>query len=634
MAGNKKDVRKELTERVIEMLENNEAPPWRRRWDKVMVRPFNPYSGTRFTGGNVLNLLLSQSVKGSIDPRWMTFDQINKAGFKLTKGSKATPVEYWGFINKSRDNVKGLDAPNLKHSEDDEEDEKIFFAKYYSEFNGEDIEGLPELYYERPDFEPHELLERLIKATGVNYQHRTVTATDVGFKTDAAFYSFDADVLVMPPKGAFASDDAYYKTFLHELCHWSGHADRLARREHGVQVQPDSSEYAMEELRAEMGACILSSMFGLKADLDSHAAYTTHYLNLMKDEKGGKHVLFKAAKAAEEIIDYLLEFDPELRQMLEGEIIEANYLFNANENKLEADAAPKPLDIPDFAPKAHEEALPEANSAPEVISAEQAWDRFCQTSHSRCMDAALNDKYFNQIKIREEGMFKAHLDTLDQVTTAEIDNYATRIVQGWERSSEIHGYWNAFCKQMREMWDTDEPKLGADANSGRKAFLDAVLTHRSNFARVAEIVKRDEDFQRHQQEINSLLTRSFMSDQKPVLNVAAYTAVVEGCLPPELLQLWKSISEHDQTISPLSTATELPASRYEVDDAQDDIPYVSSAVPSVGEVVDELNGALPVFDEVKPIQEQRLDVDLDRDDDAIRPLGNALELTSESSQSF
>ncbi|MEA9392177.1 zincin-like metallopeptidase domain-containing protein [Acerihabitans sp. TG2] len=630
MAGNKKDIRKELTDRVIEILENGETPPWRQKWDNVMVRPFNPYSGTRFKGGNVLNLLLEQSIKSSIDPRWMTFGQIKKSGLRLNKGSSAAYVEYWSFYNKNKEKTQGLDEPQNKSSDADDEDEKIMFSRFYAEFNGADIEGLPELYYERPDFEPHEMIERLIAASGVSYQHRTVTALAEDFKTDAAFYNHVNDMLVMPPKGAFESADAYYATFLHELCHWTGHADRLRRREPGETRSHDSVEYATEELRAEIGSCILTSMFGLKADVESHAAYTTHYLNLMRAENGGKHVLFKAAKDAEAIIDYLFEFDPELREILEGNIIEANNLHNGQvKEQIQSDGV-KPIDIPDFTTQPEPLSLVEISAA--VLTSVDAWQRFCEISHSKCMDANLSDKYVTQIKEREKDMFEAHLKTLDNITEKEVDSYASKVVQGWERASEIHGYWGDFCKQMRTLWDADESIIGDGAGEGREAFLHGVLAYRKDFAQVAEVVKRSTDLSHHQDVIGKLMRSAFMSEGEPVVSIDSYRCAVMGHVPPQLLTEWQ---KRHYPAEEKPEVTEMPPSvpsgnRYDLDDENDDVPYVKEPESDI----DELNGALPVFDEppASPVQGRSQNQEVD--EEVLRPLGNALDLTVDSSPSI
>ena len=76
----REDFRQRLTNALIESIEENDGLPWERGWDNMATRPFNPGTGIKYKGGNVLNLLLEQIKRGSDDPRWMTLKQANHAG--------------------------------------------------------------------------------------------------------------------------------------------------------------------------------------------------------------------------------------------------------------------------------------------------------------------------------------------------------------------------------------------------------------------------------------------------------------------------------------------------------------------------------------------------------------------------
>jgi antirestriction protein ArdC len=626
----KKDIRQELTDRIIEILENGEELPWKKDWKNVAVRPFNPYSGTRFKGGNVLTLLLAQSAKNSVDPRWMTFDQIKKSGFHLKPGS-ATFVEYWNFINKNKTDSKGIDD-NDKDSTDRDDDERIMFARFYAEFNGDSIEGLPELFYQRPDFEPHEMVERLIKATGANIQHRTVTATGLDIKTDSAFFSHGNDTLVMPPIGSFSSAEGYYATFLHELCHWTGHEDRLARRAHGEKREMDSAEYAMEELRAEIGSCYLTAMFGLNSDIENHAAYTSHYLTLLKDEKNSKHILFRAAKDADEIIDYLFSFDPELRELLEGDVYQANNLHNEKAKDQDTEIVKSP-ELPDFTPKQTKSAPPASQK--EILNpltSEQAWERFLKTSADKCIDSNLGENYFQQIKIREKRDFEAHLRSLNSITGEEVDHYAVKIVQGWERASVIHDYWKAFSSQMRVRWEQDEQIIGDGIGNGRKEFFEGVNSLKHNFVTVSEIVKRDADFGKHVEATVKLFRDTFGTKDEPLVSDDTYRSVVLAHVPLPLLTNWldswqkNKISSTDQVRDEGLTGPSL--GRYSAED-DDDLPVVTIS-PKTEETITEVI-SISHQPEVTSPKPKTVDVpEAEAEDDVIiSTLGNAIDLDND-----
>lgn len=630
--GKPKDVRLDLTNRIIEILENGETPPWRAGWEKVAVRPFNPYSGTKFRGGNVLNLLIAQAAKGSIDPRWMTFEQIKKAGLRLNAGSTAQHVEYWNFYPKNKDESKSLDDA------EQEEEQKIMFCRFYAEFNGGDIVGLPELHYQRPEFEPHEMIERLVKATGVDLHHRTVSLVNGDIKEDAAFYSHGSDKLVMPPMGAFNSADAYYATLLHELCHWTGHTDRLDRRKPGEERSMTSPEYAMEELRAEIGSCYLTAMFGLDANIESSAAYTAHYLNLMRDEKNGKHVMFAAARDAEKIIDYLFAFDPELRNIIEGNVIADNRLIQDVQPSQTAETA-KALDIPNFTPEATqlEQGRADASAKP-VLSEEEAWNRFMSVCFDKCLKAGLEPVYYEQILVREEQAFRADIKTLETIGESDVDYRVDKVVQGWETARQAHQCWTSYLTQMKIKWQTDQAmNLFSDENAGYKAFLEGVQKSKTPFVVLAELMRVNPDHKLHNRKLDELYAEVFMTRGEPIVSQESYQNMIINSLPEELLKKWH---EHYQTeeadllqkvdatppvIKDIATALANSAGRYDsVDD--DEVPVIS--VPN--KVDSELNGAIPVFETESRAQAVAVTPVEPDEEDSLKPLGNSLDLNSHS----
>ena len=114
-----------------------------------------------------------------------------------------------------------------------------------------------------------------------------------------AFYSPGDDLIQLPPHTAFATATDYYATALHELTHWTGHADRCNRplgRRHGIDA------YAFEELVAEMGAAFLTSYCRLPGQLQ-HASYIGAWLQALRNDK---RLIFTAASQAQRAADYLL----------------------------------------------------------------------------------------------------------------------------------------------------------------------------------------------------------------------------------------------------------------------------------------------------------------------------------------
>lgn len=459
----RRDYRKEVTDRIIELIENNQSLPWSKGWSNVALSPFNPFSKTCFRKGNKLNLLVEQSIRDSIDPRWMTLKQINKAGLRLRALAKGALVEYWFEVQRKDD-----DDLNIPHSDESgqepDNERKRMSCRIFVEFNGADIIGLPELSYEKAGFEPNELIERLVLATGVKIQHRTVTALADRISHDEAFFSHGNDTVVLPPKGAFTSDANYYATLLHELVHWTGHHSRLNRRGEHEERSTDSPEYAREELRAEYGSALLCSMFGLAGELENHASYLHAYLQLLKEDK---NELFRAASDVDGIIDYLFEFDPELREIIEGNLIEANTLSNNDPDKPvnQADLG----GLPDFTNVTAVQDVAPVTASP--------WER-CQKIIEQLYleDGNLTPVYLREMTSdAERGRFEQYCQSLEADTEDMDDEFLTtygkRTLHIFRNAKCFHDVWLHYNHDISQMLSDTGVLADRLNNEQRRAFL-------------------------------------------------------------------------------------------------------------------------------------------------------------------
>lgn len=231
----------EFAARVIAMLENGTAP-WQKPWTPAKeLAPYNPISGVTYRGGNRLWL----SMLSTGDPRWMTFKQAVKAGYKIRKGSKSVPIEY--FVTQVTEDR--LDENGRPVLDEDGNPERVTrhlerpMLKIHRVFNAQDVEGLPPLEVSKPlyEWEPLEKAEEILSRSGAVIKHD---------QADRAFYSIARDEIHLPPRSNFDAPDKYYATALHELGHWTGHESRMDRP-FGVR---GSEGYAKEELRAEIAS--------------------------------------------------------------------------------------------------------------------------------------------------------------------------------------------------------------------------------------------------------------------------------------------------------------------------------------------------------------------------------------------
>ena len=106
----------------------------------------------------------------------------------------------------------------------------------------------------------------------------------------------------MPDVDRFTSPEAYCATALHELVHWTGHPDRLAR---AFGRRFGDAAYAFEELVAELGSAFVLGHIGLvDATIEGHAGYLESWLQVLRNDRSA---IFTAARAAGEAFEYILE---------------------------------------------------------------------------------------------------------------------------------------------------------------------------------------------------------------------------------------------------------------------------------------------------------------------------------------
>lgn len=283
----KADIYQTVTDSIINMLEAG-VRPWAPGHNaKDCGLPVIPTRacGTAYRGINVALLWGAAEMKGYRHQTWMTFNQAKALGGCVRKGERATPVVYWGTFKAQADDA-----------DDGEEGKARLFAKSYSVFNVEQIDGLPERFFEPATVEPSET--RIARAD----VWAVATGADIRHGGSQAFYSPKGDYVQVPPFAAYAEPERYYSTLTHELTHWSGAKARLDRT---FGKRFGDKAYAFEELVAEMGAAFSCARLGIENETrEDHASYLASWLNVLKADK---RAIFTAASKAQAACDYLFD---------------------------------------------------------------------------------------------------------------------------------------------------------------------------------------------------------------------------------------------------------------------------------------------------------------------------------------
>jgi antirestriction protein ArdC len=294
--GPHRDHMLEFSARIVAELEKG-AKPWVRPWDPEKAggpqAPFNPVTGKRYHGINVLILGMDTRAFQSGDPRWMTYQQALEKHWQVRKGERATTI----FFTKP-----------FEVEDDEAEDGKktIRVLKHYAVFHASQIDGIPT--YKAPGAEEApwtrpEAADIILKNSGAV----------IRIGGDRAFYSPATDHIQLPPENAFRGPPEFATTALHELGHWTGAPSRLNR---DMRSRFGSAPYAMEELRAELASAFIASELGIPTDIPQHASYIADWLKPLKEDK---REIFRAAADAQKIADMLLGFHPNYHALIQAE---------------------------------------------------------------------------------------------------------------------------------------------------------------------------------------------------------------------------------------------------------------------------------------------------------------------------
>ena len=158
------DFAKRLADKLIEQLKSGTAP-WQQPWEVgQQLSPYNPTTGNRYRGVNILALMTT----GRSDPRWMTYKQAQAQGWQVRAGEKGTQIQHW-IWQEHRTRIGKDGKPELdKAGKAIKELVRLSRPKVMlaSVFNAEQIEGVPALEPVREaEWDPIAKAEQILKAS-------------------------------------------------------------------------------------------------------------------------------------------------------------------------------------------------------------------------------------------------------------------------------------------------------------------------------------------------------------------------------------------------------------------------------------------------------------------------------------
>jgi antirestriction protein ArdC len=190
MNSERQDIYARVTAKIIESLEQG-VRPWIKPWNAEnttgrISRPLR-HNGQPYSGINILMLWGASVENGFTSTTWMTFKQAQAMNAHVRKGEKGSLVVYANTITRTEEDDNGQET-----------DREISFLKSYTAFNVEQIDGLPEHYYAKP--EPKYTTVRRISHAEEFFE---ATGADIRYRGGRAFYSQDGDYIQMPPIECF-----------------------------------------------------------------------------------------------------------------------------------------------------------------------------------------------------------------------------------------------------------------------------------------------------------------------------------------------------------------------------------------------------------------------------------------------
>lgn len=255
---------------------------WRKEWSGQGADALPLGSNGFYRGGNLFALYHAQIKNGFKSNQWLTFNQVNKAGGKVLKGSSSEVVYFWSLKDRNETNA----------GTNETETRKSVVFKTYRVFNLEQTSLFENGEGQGIQYQSEQLLNAFKPVISHYGKH--------------SFFNPAEDAIVLPRPEQFSNPAAYEATLLHELTHWTGVKPRLNRD--SLANYGSLKGRAEEELVAEIGAFFLSAFFNIESDIENHASYVQSWQQHL-DEKDIMRATNNASMAFHYLVDPLLADD-------------------------------------------------------------------------------------------------------------------------------------------------------------------------------------------------------------------------------------------------------------------------------------------------------------------------------------
>ena len=288
-----------VTERITELLKQG-VVPWQKPWQAHVGPPRNGGSGKYYKGLNIFML----SYAGFDSPWWFTPRQVNDLDGHIIKGERVSWVQFFKpWLPKGeRSEAPPVDADAAEVSS---RRRPVIIVRSYRVVNLDQCTGpgITRFRDKHPDDRPAQHDNDPI-AGCEQIVAGMPNPPAIRHGGNRACYWPANDQISMPKRETFISSEAYYSTAFHELCHSTGHPDRLNRKTLVAGAPFRSPTYTREELVAEMGAAFLCAAAGIEdPTIVNSAAYLQGWLKYLSSDP---KALLVAGAQAQKAADYVM----------------------------------------------------------------------------------------------------------------------------------------------------------------------------------------------------------------------------------------------------------------------------------------------------------------------------------------
>lgn len=289
-----------MTHQIISRLEEAKKSGkifhWVKPWTGGAKLPESYLTGKTYSGINLVCLDAGEYItyKGLMEYKASLPEHLAEK-VKIKKGAVKYRVYFYGKTDKkdSKGNV-------IKTVGDDGEEiiEQTWFVRYYQVYNIEDIENIKSNHPANRNFyNSNETLDKLDNAISA-YASTNKLTIDIVKDGGNCYYSPDKHMVRIPEKSGFKSQYAYYSAVLHELIHSTSKS-----------LNRDTSNYAHEELVAQIGSCMLLNLYEIVDDkgdeFENDIAYIDSWLKHLNNS-GSKEILM-ASQQAQKACDFFMQ---------------------------------------------------------------------------------------------------------------------------------------------------------------------------------------------------------------------------------------------------------------------------------------------------------------------------------------